>query len=101
MKEIVIISYKNNIIDKKTTYYEDTEILNNLEQDFDYCTKCEILIINKYINKHCHLCNKCHYKYNQYCNFCKGCYDNRTNDDKSIILHKKKCDKFNKFISNK
>lgn len=99
MKEIVIISYKNNKIEKNLNYYANAETENSNEQDFDYCIKCELLIINKYIIKHCDLCNKCHYKYNQYCKYCKECYDNRFNKDTEIKIHKKKCSEFNKYIS--
>jgi methionyl-tRNA synthetase len=98
MDEILIISYQNNQVLTSVNYYENTNFIEKEEQNFDYCTICELFIANKFLIHHCKKCNKCHYKYNKFCNFCKECYNIQLCDDTEIIKHKKKCKIYNKFI---
>ena len=52
MEDIIIISYENNKVLTSINYYENTELIEDSEQSFDYCTKCEILIKNKFLIQH-------------------------------------------------
>jgi hypothetical protein len=56
-----------------------------------YCTKCDIMHINKIKIIHCYLCNLCHADYSTFCKKCKRCYNPLLDSD--IILHKKVCKK--------
>ena len=78
MDEILIISYQNNQVLTSVNYYENTNFIEKEEQNFDYCTICELFIANKFLIHHCKKCNKCHYKYNKFCNFLTTSYNTLT-----------------------
>jgi hypothetical protein len=99
MNDIIIIYYNKNKMISSSTYFENSNELK--DNQLDYCIICDLLNLNKYLIKHCKLCNQCHEKNKIHCNFCKKCYNSNLNNDKDIIKHKKQCDQFNKYITYK
>lgn len=87
-----MISYLINIIKKKKQNKLKNSLIQNQDIEtviYDYCDICQDLILNKYLEKHCSKCNKCHYKNKIYCKHCKECYNPIF--DIEVIKHKKLC----------
>lgn len=68
---------------------ENLDTLENYNIELDYCTKCDIIITNKFIMKHCNKCNQCHInKKFIHCKICKFCID--VYSDKDYIEHRRR-----------
>lgn len=81
-------------LEKQIIYKESLLIKNEqsfIQNNISFCDICDIINLNKYMIKHCILCNTCHIKYKLFCSLCKQCYNPFL--DSEFLLHKKQCKK--------
>ncbi len=88
---------KSLLLNKQTHLSPEITInieVSNTNNEYDYCTICDILVTSHCKLKHCTLCNCCHIGNKINCSYCKQCYDFRIDSD--IIKHRKLCNVYNK-----
>lgn len=89
LKQKIIKNKKSN-----NNLHLSNVVINEITYHYDYCTKCDLLHINKFNICHCQLCNNCHILNKIHCTYCNHCYDFRIDND--IIRHRKLCVIYNR-----